>query len=151
MTGERPLKDFIAAFGDDPMILPDCEVVGSDRMDWGPILREFSRSRWVPTWSRGAADVVEASQLQDPSRDGDVFYVRPIPGLRINFFAGAKILFDLDLRELTSDRALQVLYDVITRVGVASGKRVTVSQEGTWDDVVVVYDPTAASFRWATA
>lgn len=151
MTGKRPLKDFLAAFGDKPMILPDCQVVDSDRADRGRILRAFSRAGWIPTWSGNSADAVEASWLQDPSWDGNAFSVQPIPGLRIKFFSGPEVLFDLDLRELTSEGALQAVYDVIARVGLATGKHITVSQEGTWDDVVVAYDPKTASFSWASA
>lgn len=149
MTGERPLNEFIAAFGEESGVLPNGQVVDSDRTDWDPILRAFSDAGWVPT-RFGRDDVVEASQLRDPDRDHDVFSVQPIPGLRINFFAGPEILFDFDLRELKSEDSVQAVYDVIKRLGLASAKRVRLSREGTWDDVVVSYDPTTARFSWPT-
>lgn len=85
MTGERPRDDFMAAFGDEPMVLPDGQVVHSDRTDWGRILG-----------------------------------------------------------------AVQALYDVLKRVGLASGKRVTLSREGSWDDVVVAYDSETGWFSWTS-
>ena len=66
--------------------------------------------------------------------------------MRLNFFAGPEILFDVDLRELVSEKAVGRVLDVIAGIGVACAKPVILSSEGDRDDVVIRYDPSTRRF-----
>ena len=83
---------------------------------------------------------VQESQLADPETDGAVFAVHPVPSVRLNFFAGPEVLFDIDLREIVTDHALTNVFAVLTRLGTACGTPVYLSSEGDWNDVIVKYE-----------
>lgn len=67
--------------------------------------------------------------------------------VQVNFFPGGEeILFDIDLREITSQEALDALASVISQLGCALDLPVALSSEGDFEDVVIRYDPTSGEF-----
>jgi len=147
VDGAPSLADFQAAFGyaTGGGALPDGQVLGSSRADWPAVLAVLEGLGASVMWSDGAAGAT-ASSLLDPTRDGAVLAVQPFPGMRLNFFAGPEILFDVDLRELVSEKAVGRVLDVIAGIGVACAKPVILSSEGDRDDVVIRYDPSTRRF-----
>jgi hypothetical protein len=141
------LADFQAAFrtATGAGVLPDGEVLGSSREDWPAVLAVLEGLGASAIWSDGTAEAT-ASSLLDPMRDGGVLAVWPLPGMRLNFFAGPEVLFDVDLRELVSEEALGRLLDVIAGIGVACAKPVVLSSEGDRNDIVIRYDPLKRMF-----
>lgn len=140
-----PLAEFRSAFGDDQGVLPDGLVPQSVREDWSSVLRLAADQGWAASWiDDGSA--VTTSDLLEKSRDMETFALRPIPGVQINCFTGDEVRFDIDLREYTSQVALDVLCDVIARLGSALGKPVILFREGGFDDEVVRFDPDSGQF-----
>lgn len=140
-----PLADFEAAFGDLALALPDGQVLGSSQSDWPAVVRAIARTGWSVAWSHDGRNV-ELGQLDDPDRRHDSFAVRPIPTVRVNFFLGDEVLFDVDLRELKDQIALDAVCDVFALLGRTLGKPVTLSHEGDFDDVVIRYEPDTDKF-----
>lgn len=98
MTSDLDWTRFHRAFGDDPGVLPDGEVLGSAEHDWDEVFAMLHRSGWRVTASDGHSPL-------PPSRHGlaefESFAVRPVDGVRANFFPGPDaMIFDVDLREL---------------------------------------------------
>ncbi|GAA1527497.1 hypothetical protein BJ978_001435 [Agromyces terreus] len=135
------LADFKAAFGGDfAGPLPDGQVLGSSQSDWPAVMRAIARTGWNVAWNRDGGNV-EFGQLHDPDRRHDSFAVRPMPNVQVNFFLGDEVLFDVDLRELEDQSALDALCEVLVLLGRSLRKPVTLSHEGNFDDVVIRYEP----------
>ncbi len=64
-----------------------------------------------------------------------------MPNVQVNFFLGDEVLFDVDLRELEDQSALDALCEVLVLLGRSLRKPVTLSHEGNFDDVVIRYEP----------
>ncbi|KQX07704.1 MULTISPECIES: hypothetical protein [unclassified Leifsonia] len=139
------LADFKAAFGDLALALPDGQVLGSSQSDWPAVVQAIGRTGWSVAWSHDGG-AVELGQLHDPDRRLDSFAVRPIPTVRVNFFLGDEVLFDVDLRELQDQVALDAVCEVFALLGRSLGKPVTLSHEGDFDDVVIRYEPGTDDF-----
>jgi hypothetical protein len=134
------LVEFIAAFGDEPGMLPDGRVLGSSETDWARVFQLIDDSGWHAIWHDNVRTVV-SDDLVDPSRYGQTFGLRPSASVQINFWFGDEVLFDIDLREFSSQGALDILCAVIAELGSALDMPVVVSSEGAFDDVVLRYDP----------
>lgn len=146
MPRQPILADFIAAFGDDPGVLPDGLVLGSCRQDWQRVLQVIDDNGWDATWGDNGESVV-SGDFDDPSRSSLSFALRPMSTVQVNFFPGGEeILFDIDLREITSQEALDALASVISQLGCALDLPVALSSEGDFEDVVIRYDPTSGEF-----
>lgn len=139
------LADFRSFFGDDSGILPDGLILHSVRADWSSVIRVASDQGWAAHWNEDGSPVRE-SDLRDESRDLQTFALRPIPGVQINCFFGDEIRFDIDLREYTSQAALDVLLDVVARLGSALNKPVIIFLEGGFDNEVVRFDLASGQF-----
>lgn len=146
MTRQLLLVDFIAAFGDDPGVLPDGLVLGSGRADWLRIVPVIEENGWDATWNDNG-QTITIGDLDNTSQKRGSFALRPTASVQINFFPDSEeILFDIDLREFASQHAVDALSAVIAKLGSALGLPVVLSSEGDYDNVVVRYDPTAGEF-----
>lgn len=127
-------------------MLPDGLVVGSGRGDWPRIVPVIEESGWDAAWNDDGQKLA-IGDLDNPSQERGSFALRPMSSVQINFFPDSEeILFDIDLREFTSQDALDALSAVIAGLGSALGLPVVLSSEGDYDDVVVRYDPSAGEF-----
>jgi hypothetical protein len=140
-----PLDIFKAAFGVLACPLPDGQVLGSSQSDWPEVVRAIARSGWTATWNPDRRSL-ELGDLYDSDRRHQSFAVRPTPAIRVNFFVQDEVLFDIDLRELEEQVALDAVCEVVALLGRSLGKPVTLSHEGNFDDVVVRYEPDIDEF-----
>ncbi|MFE6965649.1 hypothetical protein ACFVAJ_11060 [Agromyces sp. NPDC057679] len=129
------------AFGADAGCLPDGRVVDSGARDWLEILRVIDEAGWPATWNSDHT-VAELGHFGLPAREHDSFAVRPGTGLQINFFFSTttEVLFDINLRELNDQASVDLMCDVVRRIGQALDKDVVVSQEGSWEQIVLRYE-----------
>lgn len=134
-----------AAFGADAGYLPDGLVVDSSTADWPDVVRVVDAAGWTPVWTSDHREVLPID-IDHRGRLHDSFAIRPGTSIQINFFPNFEVLFDVDLRELREQASVDMLCDVIRRVGRALRKDVLVSQEGSWELVVLRYDAAADSF-----
>ena len=96
--------------------LPDGSVTGTGPEDW-PVLFDLVRARgWV-------VQDIDSTELHQ---------ISPVPGLNINFFRrdGAGILFDVDLREVSSQQQLDDFCRFLADLGRTFGKDVRLVPEG---------------------
>lgn len=141
----------MAAFGENPMVLPDGIVHGTNAADWPVVLDALSRAGWPARWNSpdpGPDTPVDPRDFDEPSRHYDSFAVHPAPGVRVNFFwYPGEVVFDIDLRELRDQASVDGVCALMIVLGEATGRTVTLSQEGDEDAVVLRYDPGDSSFR----
>lgn len=144
------LADFTEAFGPHAGVLPDGLVLGSNRSDWPEVIRAVSRVGWTASWNPEGG-IVELGELENQYRQHASFEVGPIPNVQVNFFLGDEVLFDIDLRELVDQVALDAVCKVVALLGVSLGKPVAISHEGDFDDVVLRYEPDLEEFTMVGA
>lgn len=103
-----------------PLVLPDGEVVGSVEADVEPLRDTLMNADWVRAIESGAGDV------------GETLSVWPSTGVQVNFFFGwgAPIEFDIDLRQINGEDAVNSLIRLLRLVSSAAGKDVVVRPEG---------------------
>ena len=104
---------------DDDGVLPDGEVAGTDRETWDRVLAALKGRGWIV-----------------PHDDSDGILVAKVsPGrgvlIIIRRYEWETIDFDFDLRELTTQPALDALCDFVSEVGQASQRDVALFAEGT--------------------
>lgn len=145
MTSRLSLERFLAAFGDDPGVLPDGAIPRSHGSDWPKIVEALARAGWAAAWNPGGPAVLP-HHLEDPSFRHSTFAVHPDPGIHVNFFPGDDgIVFDIDLREFVSQDKVDALVVFMAVLGRALGEPVTISQEGDFEAVVLRYEPKSDS------
>lgn len=109
----------------------------------------FEHEGWDVAWYSDHRVVRE--DVLDLSRDQEAFALWPVPGVQINWYPGSdELLFDIDLREYTSQDAVDALCVVIARVGSALNLPIVLSDEADFDDVVVRFTPEPAAFSLRT-
>jgi hypothetical protein len=141
---------FVEAFGADPGMLPDGEVVGTSQRDWDAVFAMLHASEWrVATFTDST---IPDSTLPLSPADfplGDVFAVWPTPGLRVHFFHFREgVFFDIDLREIVSQAAADGLADFMRALGSGLGRDVVILDEGLSGLPVLRYVVTRDSFSW---
>ncbi|WP_214468540.1 hypothetical protein [Microbacterium flavescens] len=143
----RPLlADFVASVGETPGVLPDGQVLGSSKTDWTRVFDLIKQRGWDAAWN-GDGRAVVLEDLDDPSREGESFALRPIPAVQINCFPGdEEVLFDIDLREFNNQDALDALTAFMADLGSVLSMPVVISSEGDYADVIVRYDPDSREF-----
>jgi hypothetical protein len=137
MTSDLDWTRFHGAFGEDPGVLPDGEVVGSVESDWDAVFAMVHRSGWRMTTSDGHS----ALPLD---RHGlaalESFAVWPVDGVRVNFFPGPDaVTFDIDLRELVNQAAVDGIADVMRKLGITLHRDVLIRNEGSSGAPVIRY------------
>jgi len=150
LDGVIPLADFKAAFGDLAAPLPDGQVVGSNGSDWPEVLKALEQRGWSAKGNQDGAPI-EPGDLRDPDRSGASFAVRPTLVVQVNFFLDDEVVFDIDLREVEDQVALDAVYELVAVLGKSLQRPVTISHEGSFDDVVVRYEPGTDQFTLGPA
>lgn len=144
MTSDFDWARFRDAFGADPGVLPDGEVLGSEEHDWDAVFTMLHDSGWKLTTSDGHSPL-------PPNRhglaEGESFAVWPADAVRVNFFPGPDaVIFDVDLRELVDQAAVDGLAGVIRKLGMTLRRDVVIRQEGAGDPPVLRYTTATDQF-----
>lgn len=144
MTLDLDWTRFHRAFGDEPGVLPDGEVVGSAENDWDAVFAMLHRSGWRITTSDGYSPL-------PPTRHGlaesESFAVWPVDGVRVNFFPGPDaVIFDCDLRELVSQAKVDGIADVMRKLGTTLRRDVVIRDEGSSGPPVIRYTTATDQF-----
>jgi hypothetical protein len=137
MTSELDWARVHEAFGDDPGVLPDGELVGSVEHDWDVLFAMLHDSDWKVTTSDGHSPL-------PPDRHGlaefEIVAVWPIDGVRVNFFPGPDgVYFDIDLRELVDQAAMDGLAHLMRKLGATIRRDVVLRDEGSRGAPVIRY------------
>ncbi|MFK4640675.1 hypothetical protein [Paenarthrobacter histidinolovorans] len=137
MTSNLDWTRFHRAFGDDPGVLPDGEVLGSAEHDWHSVFAMLHRSGWRVTTSDGHSPL-------PPNGPGlaefETFAVWPVDGVRVNFFPGLDaVIFDVDLRELVNQAAVDGIAHVMRKLGTTLRRDVVMRDEGSSGAPVIHY------------
>ncbi|MFD8077794.1 hypothetical protein ACFV3E_34660 [Streptomyces sp. NPDC059718] len=145
------LWDDVQDFFDPDLMgaLPDVCVPGTTADDWQAVF-DLVRSRgWAWSYAEGSATgplprAAEVLARQD-TLETATLQVSPVPGVRAIFrvFSAADVDFDVDLRELQSQRGVDVLCAFLRAVGRRLGKPVLMSAEGDDGNPVLGFDPEA--------
>ncbi|MDQ0028777.1 hypothetical protein [Arthrobacter bambusae] len=144
MTSDFDWARFREAFGDDPGVLPDGEVLGSTEHEWDAVFTMLHRSGWKLTTSDGHSPL-------PPNRHGlaelESFAVWPVNGIRINFFPGPHaVIFDLDLRELVNQATVDGLAHLMRKLGTTLRRDVVIREEGSSGAPVLRYTTATDQF-----
>ena len=144
MTSDFDWARFHDAFGDDPGVLPDGEVLGSTEHDWDAVFTMLHHSGWKLTTSDGHSPL-------PPNRHGlaelESFAVWPVDGIRINFFPGPDaVIFDVDLRELVDQASVDGLARVMRKLGTTLRRDVVIREEGAGGAPVLRYTTATDQF-----
>jgi hypothetical protein len=127
------IAEFIDAFGEDPGVLPDGSVRDSTHADWQLVLDALHAVGWPMAVIDSQASPVprEVSTLL-AADELPSFFACPITGVKLNFFCSREgpVLFDIDLREIVSQEALDALCEAIRLIGRSTGRNVALSHEG---------------------
>lgn len=147
MTSEFDWARFREAFGDDPLVLPDGEVVGSTGHDWDAVFEMLHLTGWKLTTSDGH------SPLPPNARDlaeAESFAVWPVDGVRVNFFPGPDaVIFDIDLREIVDQASADGVARVMRMLGTTLHRDVVIREEGWSDPPIVRYTTATDQFHLA--
>lgn len=144
MTAELRADDFHAAFGPDAGVLPDGWIEESNAEDWPVVLAAITGDRAIAIWASDRAPVKERD-LRERAALNETFSVVLSPGVQLNFFAGPEVLFDIDLRELQNQAAVDALGRFMAHLGTACRKPVVLAPEGEVE-ACVRFDPEAGTF-----
>jgi hypothetical protein len=144
MTSDLDWTRFHRAFGDDPGVLPDGEVLGSAEHDWDAVFAMLHRSGWRLTTSDGHSPL-------PPNGHGlaefESFAVWPVDGVRVNFFPGpGAVIFDFDLRELVNQARVDGVAHVMRELGTTLRRDVVVRDEGSNGAPVIRYTTATDQF-----
>lgn len=144
MTSDFDWARFREAFGDDPGVLPDGEVLGSAEHDWDAVFTMLHQSGWKLTTSDGHSPLPS-------NRHGlaelESFAVWPVDGIRINFFPGPDaVIFDVVLRELVDQASVDGLARVMRKLGTTLRRDVVIREEGAGGAPVLRYTTEADKF-----
>jgi hypothetical protein len=71
--------------------------------------------------------------------------------VQVNFFLSDDVLFDVDLRKVEDQVALDAVCELVAVLGRSPERPVTISHEGNFDDVVVRYEPGTDKFTLSPA
>ncbi|XAS72840.1 hypothetical protein VUN82_02980 [Micrococcaceae bacterium Sec5.1] len=137
MTSDLDWARFHEAFGEDPGVLPDGEVAGSAEHDWDALFAMLHHSGWKLTTSDGHSPL-------PPDRHGlaefETFAVWPVDGVRVNFFPGPHgVFFDIDLRQLVNQAAMDGLVHLMRKLGTTLRRDVELRDEGSSGAPVIRY------------
>lgn len=137
MTSELDWTRVHKAFGDDPGVLPDGEVVGSVEHDWDVLFAMLHDSDWKVTTSDGHSPLPPDSH---GLAEVEIVTVWPVDGVRVNFFPGPDgVYFDVDLRELINQTAMDGLANLMRKLGATLRRDVVLRDEGSRGTPVIRY------------
>ncbi|SDZ32649.1 hypothetical protein SAMN05216554_3288 [Herbiconiux ginsengi] len=144
MTSGIDYTRFRAAFGEEPGILPDGEVLGTSEDDWDAVFALLRASGWKVT-RRDHVSPLPPTWRELP--EGESIAVWPAVGVQVNFFPGPEVVyFDIDLREFVNQAAMDALADLMKRLGDALGGDVIILHEGASGPPILRYSPTSGLF-----
>lgn len=141
--------EFRAAFGPDPGVLPDGRIEGSDASDWPLVIQTIKGDGLSATWIEDRSPVSD-SDVRDRNRASETFAVRLPAGVQVNFFRGDDVVFDIDLREMISQSAVDAICAFIAHIGTACQKSVVLTPEG-GGPAAVRFDSTTGDFTLPSA
>lgn len=128
--------EFVAAFGSEPLRLPDVVARGSSRADWPRIADAVEGLGWASGAIR---------EFVSPSAELRTASVSPIEGVSFNFFEDDEVAFDFDLAEMKTQAAVDAVCSLAIALGRATNRVVSFIPEG-GRDAVVTYDPANDAF-----
>lgn len=144
MSPEIEFTRFREAFGIDPGVLPDGEVLGSTRQDWVTVVAILQGSGWRLTHSDG---VTPLPRYRHEIDSGDTFAVWLAEDVRVNFFPGPDgVLFDVDLRELGTQPTMDALADLLRLLGTNLRRDVVILDESAGDPPILRYSAETDQF-----
>jgi hypothetical protein len=136
MASPLSRDEFAAAFGTDPLRLPDVVARGSSRADWPRIADAVDGLGWASGAIR---------EFATPSAELRTTSVIPIEGVTINFFEGDEVAFDFDLSEMSTQAAVDAVCTLAITIGRATDRVVSFVPEGD-QDAAITYDPANDAF-----
>ena len=142
--------DAVVCAGDGS--LPNGQAFDTDVRQWQTLLDEIVRKGWPMTFARDG-DSVPVPSAEDAfalsARASVSFTVWPAPGVQVNIFPleSRSIDFDFDLRELSTQPALDGLCGFVRVVGTAARRDVFLTAEGDDDARFCVYRHSAGLFE----
>lgn len=136
---EISFREFRSAFGDDPMDLPDGEIVGSSSKDWQGVLDALHIGPWQLSL---VGDVVHAvPRLADDLPPGFILQILAVGRVVVRLYDWETVGFDVDLRTVSKQADVNALTTLMRTIGSAADKSVILSQEGELGkNPVVIYD-----------
>ncbi|MFB2597475.1 hypothetical protein ACEXQE_06770 [Herbiconiux sp. P17] len=144
MSSSIDYARFREAFGEEPGILPDGEVLGSSEDDWDAVFAMLRASDWKVT---SGDRISPLPQTRHEIAAGESFAVWPVAGVQVNFFPGPEMVyFDIDLRELVNQAAMDGLTDLMKRLGDTLGRDVVILEEGAGEPPILRYSPASSLF-----
>ncbi len=144
MTSDLDWTRFHRAFGDDPGVLPDGEVLGSAEPDWDAVFAMLHRSCWRVTTSDGHSPL---PSNRHGLAEFESFAVWPVDGVRVNFFPGPDaVIFDVDLRELVNQATVDGIAHVMRKLGTTLRRDVVIRDEGSSGAPVIRYTTATDQF-----
>jgi hypothetical protein len=119
-------------------------VVGSAEQDWDVLFAMLHDSDWKVTTSDGHSPL-------PPNRHGlaefEIIAVWPIDGVCVSFFPGPDgVYFDVDLRELINQAAMDGLANLMRKLGATLRRDVVLREEGSTGAPVIRYATSADLF-----
>jgi hypothetical protein len=143
------VADFIDAFGEDPGDLPDGVVLNSSHADWQPLLDALHAARW-PMVLNGAESLPVPREVPTllATDEFRTFFVYPVSAVGMNFLCTREgpVRFDIDLREIVTQEALNGLCEAIRLIGLSTEKDVVVTHEGFSRAPVLTFDASTDRF-----
>jgi hypothetical protein len=144
MRSDLDWRRFHAAFGDDPGVLPDGEVLESAEHDWDAVFAMLHRSGWRLTTSDGHSPL---PLNRHGLAEFESFAVWPVDGVRVNFFPGPDaVIFDFDLRELVDQARVDGIAHVMRKLGTTLRRDVVIRDEGSNGAPVIRYTTATDQF-----
>ena len=144
MRSDLDWRRFHAAFGDDPGMLPDGEVLESAEHDWDAVFAMLHRSGWRLTTSDGHSPL---PLNRHGLAEFESFAVWPVDGVRVNFFPGPDaVIFDFDLRELVDQARVDGIAHVMRKLGTTLRRDVVIRDEGSNGAPVIRYTTATDQF-----
>lgn len=136
------LTQFQTIIGMDDGQLPDVIVQGGNRDDWSLLAAAIESLGWI---APGIREIVE-----DPEEFRSI-PVDPLPDLRIIFRDFDGPAWDFDLRELTTQDAVDALCRLAVAAGMEIGKPILFVPEGLQPaGAVLRYEPLDEAFYYRT-
>lgn len=134
------LTQFQRIIGMDDGQLPDVIIQGGHRDDWAPLADAIESLGWI---APGIREIVEEPE------DFRSIPVDPLPDFRIIFRDFDGPAWDFDLRELTTQDAVDALCRLAVAAGSKLGKPILFVPEGLQPNSAVLrYEPRDAAFYY---
>lgn len=145
MPGELTLTELRRRLTDDDGVLPDGIVEDSTAQEWTSLLSVIRARGWRAQWLGSASPEVEDED--ERFAEAGTLAVWPVPGVQINFFTGADVVFDFDRREVSDEQGAAALGAFLRDLGTGLAREITLTYEGSATGFLR-YHPGSDRFDW---